>query len=286
MEEAKVSELDELEGEIETNQCKSRERKVRKSNRNKDLLQDDYTEEHHFNPFLPSSSNSSQIFSNSSVSKPQFRSEVSRAKWIDEIGMGEIIEKKGSIWTNTGIIRNSKLYCHIEEIGFLAERGALILLDERDNLLKLEDIYAKLAKGLFGCTFESFEAYRHLKSLGYVIVRHGLSWSKKEENRNPNSNSPPETEETNPDLISERIKELQIGAIKPSFDIYLPNSKFRKTNPGNPNFILCLVREPPCRKEAEEVEKICNLVPLKYFYVDHGFVSFFAFSKASLPVLP
>lgn len=45
------------------------------------------------------------------------RTEVSRARWIEEIGMGEVIEKKGSLWGTTGVIRNSKLYCHIEEIG-------------------------------------------------------------------------------------------------------------------------------------------------------------------------
>lgn len=45
------------------------------------------------------------------------RTEVSRARWLEEIGMAEVIEKKGSMWVTTGVIRNSKLYCHIEEIG-------------------------------------------------------------------------------------------------------------------------------------------------------------------------
>lgn len=47
------------------------------------------------------------------------RTEVSRARWIEEIGMAEVIEKKGSLWGTTGVIRNSKLCCHIEEIGLV-----------------------------------------------------------------------------------------------------------------------------------------------------------------------
>lgn len=33
--------------------------------------------------------------------------------------MGEVIEKKGSMWTTTGVVRNGKLYCLVEEIVYV-----------------------------------------------------------------------------------------------------------------------------------------------------------------------
>ena len=42
---------------------------------------------------------------------------MSRAIWDENLGLGEIIEKKGGIWTSTGVTRsNGKLYCTLEEI--------------------------------------------------------------------------------------------------------------------------------------------------------------------------
>ena len=44
------------------------------------------------------------------------RKEISKVQWHEKLGLGEVVEKKGSIWTSTGIVRDGKLYCHIEEI--------------------------------------------------------------------------------------------------------------------------------------------------------------------------
>ncbi|XP_073117242.1 uncharacterized protein [Elaeis guineensis] len=201
-------------------------------------------DEHHLNPFLATSINKP------SASKLQFRKEISRARWDEGMGMGEVIEKKGSMWVTTGIIRNGKLYCHIEEILFLAERGAL-LLDVDDTSLSIKDIYKKIAEGKYGCSWESFEAYKHLKLLGYIVGRHGLPWTMKNQMICCNNDLPQSTSDIDGKSdrevgesisIIQLLKDMQIDDITPTFDVYLPNSKFRKSSPGVPSFILCLVR--------------------------------------------
>lgn len=44
---------------------------------------------------------------------------------------------------------------------FLAQIGALVLLNEGDNIMDLKDIFRKCADRRYGCTWESFEAYRY-----------------------------------------------------------------------------------------------------------------------------
>jgi tRNA-splicing endonuclease subunit Sen54 len=38
------------------------------------------------------------------------------------------------------------------------------------------------------------------------------------------------------------LSNLQVDELRLNFDVYLPNSKFRKSSPGDPAFLLCLVR--------------------------------------------
>ncbi|OVA16436.1 tRNA-splicing endonuclease [Macleaya cordata] len=214
-----------------------------------------------------------------SIPKLQFRKDVSKARWDVEMGMAEVIEKKGGMWTTTGIVRRSKVYCSIEETLFLAERGALILFDINDMVLSLKDMYEMVAEGRSGCSWDSFEAYRHLKSLGYIIGRHGVNWSVKNDKICSSSTCIGGTEESSrisstemkEDFsITNHLGDMQINE-KPAFDVYLPNSKFRKSSPGEPNFMVYLTRDnPPSKAEIESLERSCKGVPLKFCHVEHG----------------
>ncbi|RWR94988.1 tRNA-splicing endonuclease [Cinnamomum micranthum f. kanehirae] len=245
-------------------------------------------EYNHSNPYKPSPG---------FIPKLQFRKDVSKARWDEDMGMAEVTENKGGMWRTTGIIRGGKLYCLLEEILFSAERGALILLDANDAALSLTDIYEKVAKDKNGCSWESFEVYRHLKSLGYIINRYGLPWTLKINKSCCNSKcsegtldsddaSKPNREDESSSILCQ-LKEMRINEMMPNFDVYLPNSKFRKSAPGNPSFILYLLSDdPPSKAEIQVLEAECKGIPLKFCHLEHGRVSFFSFDKVELPFLP
>lgn len=124
---------------------------------------------------------------------------------------------------------------------FLAERGALILTSPDGKTINVGDVYKMILGSKFGCSWESFEAYRHLKSLGYIVQRYGIPWTLKNDIICCSSNSPSENN-TRCFEISNLLQDMQISELKPTFKVYLPNSKFRKSSPSDPSFLLCLLR--------------------------------------------
>ncbi|XAR72352.1 hypothetical protein NMG60_11018962 [Bertholletia excelsa] len=232
-------------------------------------------------------------FNSGDIPKLQFRNNISVACWDDKMGMAEVLEMEGGMWITTGIVCDSKIYCSVEETLFLAERGELHLLDAHDSSVMLKDIYRKVAQGKSGCCWESFEAYKHLKSLGYIVGRHGIPWTMKSaKNKSAFLEGMAQIKETDgniekPNQVTELFGNMRITHVKPIFDVYPPNSKFRKSSPGNPSFILCLARDhPPSKAEIEDLERQCNGIPLKFCHVEHGRVSFVSFNRMELPVLP
>ncbi|BAT85230.1 uncharacterized protein HKW66_Vig0048700 [Vigna angularis] len=230
-------------------------------------------------------------FSSGSIPKLQFRNVKSKSIWNEEMGMGEVIEKNGKMWITTGIVRSGKIYSSIEETLYLMELGALQLLESSGRSISLAEMYEKVAGGKSGCCWELFEVYRHLKSLGYIIVRHGVLWSLKSI-KSSHRPAALEIAEDSKELIDmgsvQRLfSELRVNDLRPDFDVYLPNSRFRKSSPGDPSFLLYLSRGyPPSRTEIEVLEKQCGGIPLKICLVTEGRVSFFSFDKVDLPVLP
>ncbi|KAM6555955.1 hypothetical protein CsatB_002974 [Cannabis sativa] len=113
------------------------------------------------------------------VSKLQPRKLLSKGRWIKKMGMAEVEVHKGSIWKTTCIVRCGKIYCSIEEALFMAELGAFLLMDDAGASISIEKMYMNLSDDNNGCFWELFQAYKQLKSLGYVVGRHGIPWSLK-----------------------------------------------------------------------------------------------------------
>ncbi|KAK9135312.1 hypothetical protein Syun_014642 [Stephania yunnanensis] len=231
-------------------------------------------------------------YASGSMGKLQFRKDVSKAQWDAVVGMAKIIEKKGGMWTTTGIIRRSELYCSIEETLYLVERGALVLLDVNFMVLPLENMYGMISDGKSECSWESFQAYKHLKSLGYIVRRHGVPWTLKIDKSSADLTSLDASSENSDKLepeisVTKLLLNMQINDMKPAFDVYLPNSKFKKSSPGDPSFLLFLSRGyPPSNLEIEDLEVCCNGIPIKFCHIESGRVSFFSFDKVELPQLP
>ncbi|CAL8169557.1 unnamed protein product [Prunus armeniaca] len=214
-------------------------------------------------------------YASGSASKFQPRKITSKAHWNDQMGMAEVVVEKGRYRISTGIVRHSKLYYSIEEVLFLVEIGDLLLLDD-SGTLSLEDIYMKISDRKNGCCWEEFQAYRQLKSLGYIVGRHGIPWSMKSLKSNyetVSSQGCPESDEV-VDLGSEETRSvigllngMQINEARLIFDVYLPNSKFRKSSPGDPSFVLCFTRYAYFGNPE-------NLAKLILFVISHDFFFF------------
>ncbi|XP_074349584.1 uncharacterized protein LOC141689248 isoform X2 [Apium graveolens] len=227
------------------------------------------------------------------LSKLQSRKETSMAYWKDELGMAEIVSYKGKSWRSTGIVREGKIYYSIEETLFMAEIGALHLLQD-DHCLLLEEIYKMVSQGKYGCCWEFFEVYRHLKLLGYIVGRHGVPWTlrrltKTESKSNETMEeimvkSDREHEDTS--TVVEMFEGMHFDEVKPVFDVYPPNSNFQKSSPGIPSCVLCFTSLPPSKQEISNLERRCNGIPLKFCNIEHGRVSFFSFNSVELPQLP
>ncbi|KAI3837118.1 hypothetical protein MKW92_035173 [Papaver armeniacum] len=233
-----------------------------------------------------------------SIPKLQIRKVKSKARWDSEMKMAEVLEKKGRCWATTGIVRNSNTYLSIEETVFMSELGALFLVNSDDSLLSLEDMYAMLTEQKGGCSWDSFKAYVHLKSLGYIVGRHGVQWTMKKDKQHGNTHTCVGDSKDSNEIsitgsedfsITNGLRDMHINnEAKPAFDVYLPNNKFKKSSPGEPDFVVYVTSgvNPPSKAEIESLETRCKGVALMVCQVESCRVSLFSSKNVETAVLP
>ncbi|CAM6129967.1 unnamed protein product [Calypogeia fissa] len=122
--------------------------------------------------------------------KATLQRDISVCRWDAGIGMGEIMVKKGKVWGSMGVIRNSKLYCHVEEAVYMVEQGSLLLLRDDGVATLRQEVYDLLAVPSNGCSWDAYQIFCHLKRLGYIVGRHGTPWSTSKAKRPPRETIP------------------------------------------------------------------------------------------------
>lgn len=73
----------------------------------------------------------------------------------------------------------------------------------------------------------------------------------------------------------------------PDFDVYVPNTKFKKSQPGLPDLRIKVVRTSDPVPDLQMVNSISSYlsdeVPLHWAVVDSGNIAFYSFSDMALP---
>uniref|UniRef100_R7W9W8 tRNA-splicing endonuclease subunit Sen54 N-terminal domain-containing protein n=1 Tax=Aegilops tauschii TaxID=37682 RepID=R7W9W8_AEGTA len=114
----------------------------------------------------------------------EIRNMASLARWVEEGGAAEVLDNKVKLWQAVVQCRGDRYFnlqseaCWVIKLcRFLVERGALVLLNDKDVTIAMEEIYGKIAGGSYGCSRLAFQAYKHLKLLGYIVGRYGVPWT-------------------------------------------------------------------------------------------------------------
>ncbi|ESO83967.1 hypothetical protein LOTGIDRAFT_229530 [Lottia gigantea] len=85
---------------------------------------------------------------------------------------------------------------------------------------------------------------------------------------------------------SENSSDENLNTTKISFDVYLPNAQFKKSDPGRPNHRVCVTRscdEPPSLITINQCY-LKDKVPVHWAVIDNGDVAFYSFQHFSLPI--
>lgn len=183
----------------------------------------------------------------------------------------------------------------IEEALVLFERGVLDVYNHNDTKLDAQGLYDMLEE--LGVSLPIYLTYAHLRAQDYRVLRHVAGSVAQVESSNGRNNSDAyEADETLLQQQQQQIKQarrtvlLQTLDNDPSsiaFDVYQPDTAFRKTYPGPPHFVVAVASfklQSPTFVELQELQESCNGVPLRIATVsDGGAVVMFGVTHVGVP---
>ncbi|KAK6170888.1 hypothetical protein SNE40_019177 [Patella caerulea] len=88
------------------------------------------------------------------------------------------------------------------------------------------------------------------------------------------------------EILKREIPTELASSFKISFDVFLPDAKFKKTDPGKPNHRVCITRstdDVPNLKDIHE-NTLKDGVPVHWAVLDNGDVAFYSFQQLNLPI--
>lgn len=219
-------------------------------------------------------------------------------------------------------------YLFIEEALFLHERGLLIVLFPNGvDTMSSCDLFRLLEEN--NLSLPIYLAYAHLRSQAYIVLRHvnvhqrldDAEEHEQEDEKCSATENLGERGDQSVDPTTKRRRKLhlrqkRLNASSPTilsnrhfgksairdplefsedatryiaFDMYNPNSNFRKTNPGRPNFFVAVShynagQQSPTFDILMKLVKVCQGVPLRLVSVsDSGAIVVFGITDAAVP---
>ena len=98
---------------------------------------------------------------------------ASYAVWREDLGLAELVQRKGKTWHNMGLQVKEHFFCNLIEAAFMSERCNLIVSKD-GRLLSVKDHFALLV--LNEITWQSYFSYVFLKRAGYSLFCKPASW--------------------------------------------------------------------------------------------------------------
>ena len=223
-------------------------------------------------------------------------SSASECVWCPDKQLFHVSQPKGKMIANGGygihLDGQEGVFLFIEECLVLYEQGILRVKTQNDDkMLESQELYEKLS--VCGISLPVYLVYAHLRSQAYRVVRYS---EKRRQLLEQMANG------RSTDHLKKSLREVAATTQPPkcwfsdeecpklAFDAYLPNSNFKKSDPGLPDLcVVCMAYSQPSPQfsEIQNLLKQAHPSPLKIATVsDGGTVVMFALTDFGVPTIP